>query len=137
MACCGARAFCFVRAGEGLQARWLVRACELAVRLFFSWGTRFQLSDFPRSRSHQKNLSDFGLCGHVAIKSDATSAIGFVIESRIRKRSTFSCWKCVVSNITFVLGKFESPKTSALQKQSDAQAKYFGPETTAAPYESV
>ena len=41
-------------------------------------------------------LSDFGLFGHVAIRSDATAAIGMV-HRLASGSSTFSCWRSLVS----------------------------------------
>ena len=57
----------------------------------------------------QSILNDFGLCGHVAIKSDETAAIGMVHRLGLGKVRHLAVGD-FGSSITFVRGKFASPK---------------------------
>ena len=57
----------------------------------------------------QSIQSDFGLFGHVAIKSDATVAIGMVHRLGLGKFDSW-LWEIDGFSITFGRGKFESPK---------------------------
>ena len=75
----------------------------------------------------QSILSDFNLCGHVAIKSDATASIGMVHRvglGKIRHLAVGDLWvqQHVRSRKTRV------SKMSGLDNPSDAQTKYFAPE---------
>ena len=56
----------------------------------------------------QSIVNDFDLCGHVAIKSDATAPIGMVRRVGLK----FDIWLLEIHgfSITFVRGKIASPK---------------------------
>ena len=75
----------------------------------------------------QSILSDFDLCGHVAIKSDATAAIGMVhrLESRKVRHLAVEIYGF---SITFVRGKIRVSKMPRLENPSNAQTKYLGSE---------
>ena len=76
----------------------------------------------------QSLLSDFDWCGHVAMKSDATAAIGMVHRfglGKVRHLAVGDFW--VQHHVR--LGKIRvSNKMSGLENPSDAQTKYLGPE---------
>ena len=75
----------------------------------------------------QSILSDFDLCGHVAIKSDATAEIGMVHRlglGRVRHLAVGDLW--VQHHVRS--GKIHGSKMSGLENLSDAQTKYRGPE---------
>ena len=75
----------------------------------------------------QSILSDFDLCGHVAIKSDATAAIGMVHrlgEGKLRHLAVGDLW--VQHHVRS--WKIRVSKMSGLENPSDAQTKYLGPE---------
>ena len=75
----------------------------------------------------QSFLSDFDLCGHVAIKSDATAAIGMVHRlgiGKVRHVAVGDLW--VQHHVRS--GKIRVSKMSGLENPSDAQTKYLGPE---------
>ena len=75
----------------------------------------------------QSILSDFVLCGHVAIKSDATAAIGMVHRlglGTVRHLAVGDLW--VQRHVRS--GKIRVSRMSGLEDPSDAQTKYLGPE---------
>ena len=75
----------------------------------------------------QSILNNFDLCGHVAIKSDATAAIGMVRRlglGKVRLLAVRDSW--VRHHVRSV--KIRVSKTSGLENPSDAQTKYLGPE---------
>ena len=75
----------------------------------------------------QSILNDFCLCGHVAIKSDATSAIGMVHRlglGKVRHLAVGDLWVQHHARS----GKIRVSKMSGLENPSDAQTKYLGPE---------
>ena len=75
----------------------------------------------------QSILSDFDLCGHVAIKSDATVAIGMVHRLGFGKVRHSAVGDLRVRH--YVLsGKIRVSKMSGLENPSDAQTKYLGTE---------
>ena len=66
-------------------------------------------------------------CGHVAIKSDATAAIGMVHRlglGKVRHLAMGDLW--IQHHVRLV--KIRVSKKSGLENPSDAQTKYFGPE---------
>ena len=73
-------------------------------------------------------LNDFCLCGHVAIKSDATAAIGMVHRLGLGKVRHSGCWRLVGATPSWFRKKIEFPKMSGLESPSDAQTKYLGTE---------
>ena len=85
----------------------------------------FELASVVRAATEglglQSFLSDFDLCGHVAIKSDATAAIGMVHRLGIGKVRH-------VAVGDLCSGKIRVSKMSGLENPSDAQTKYLGPE---------
>ena len=75
----------------------------------------------------QSILSDFDFCGHVAIKSDATAALGMVHRlglGKVRHVAVGDLW--VQHHVRS--GKIRVSKMSGLENPSDAQTKYLGPE---------
>ena len=75
----------------------------------------------------QSILSDFDLCGHAAIKSDATAAIGMVHRlgsGKVRRLAVGDSW----DQHQVRSAKIRVSKMSGLENPSDAQTKYFGPE---------
>ena len=75
----------------------------------------------------QSILSDFDLCGHVAIKSDATDAIGTVHRlgwATVRHLAVGDVW----IQHRVCSGKIRVSKMSGMENPSDAQTKYLGPE---------
>ena len=75
----------------------------------------------------QSILSDFGLCGHVAIKSDGTAALGMVHRfglGKVRHMAVGDLW----FQHHVRPGKIRVSKMSGLEIPSDARTKYFGPE---------
>ena len=75
----------------------------------------------------QPILSDLDLCGHVAIKSDATAAIGTVHRlgwATVRHLAVGDVW--IQHHVCS--GKIRVSKMSGLENPSDAQTKYLGPE---------
>ena len=75
----------------------------------------------------QTILNDICLCGHVAIKSDATAAIGMVHRvgpGKVRHLVVGDLW--VQHHVRS--GKIRVSKMSGLENPSDAQTKYLGPE---------
>ena len=75
----------------------------------------------------QSILSDFDLCGHVAIKSDATAAIGMAHRiglGKVRHLAVGDLW--VQHHVRS--GKIRVSNMSELENLSYAQTKYLGPE---------
>ena len=75
----------------------------------------------------QSILSDFDVCGHAAIKSDATAAIGMVHRlglGKVRHLAVGDLW--IQHHVRS--GKIRVSKNSGLENPSDAQTKYLGPE---------
>ena len=75
----------------------------------------------------QTILSDFELCGHVTVKSDATAAIGMVHRlglGKVRHLAVGDLW--VQHHVRSE--KIRVSKMSGLENASDAQTKYFGRE---------
>ena len=75
----------------------------------------------------QSILNDLCLCGHVAIKSDATAAIGMVHRlglGKVRHLAVGDLW--VQHHVHS--GKIRVAKMSGLENPSDAQTKFLGPE---------
>ena len=75
----------------------------------------------------QSNLSDFDLCGHVAIKSDATAAIEMGHRlglGKVRHLAVGDLW--IQHHVP--AGKIRVSKMSRLENPSDAQTKYLGSE---------
>ena len=75
----------------------------------------------------QSVLGDFDSCGHVAVKSDATAAIGMVHRLRlgkVRHLAVGDLW----SQHHVRSGKIRVSKMSGLESPSDPQTKYLGPE---------
>ena len=75
----------------------------------------------------QSILNDFDLCGHVAIKSDATAAIRMVHRlglGKVRYLAVGDRW--IQHHVRSV--KIRVSKMSGLENPSDAQRKYLGPE---------
>ena len=75
----------------------------------------------------QSILNDFCLSGHVAIKSDATAAIGTVHRlglGKVRHLAVGDLWVQHHARS----GKSRVSKMSGLDNPSDAQTKYLGPE---------
>ena len=75
----------------------------------------------------QSILNDFCLCGHVAIRSDATAAIRMVHRlglGKVRHLAVGDLW--VQHHVRS--GKIRVSKMSGLEKKSVAQTKYLGPE---------
>ena len=75
----------------------------------------------------QSILSDFDLCGLVAIKSDATAAIGRVHLlglGKVRHQAVGDLW--IQHHVRS--GKIRVSKMSGLENPSDAQTKCLGPE---------
>ena len=70
---------------------------------------------------------DFCLCGHVAIESDATAAIGMVRRLGLGRSPTLGCWR-LVGATPCSFGKIRVSKMSGLEDPSDAQTKCLGPE---------
>ena len=71
--------------------------------------------------------SDFDLCGHAAIKSDATAAIGMVHRlgrGKVRHLGVGDLW--IQHHVRS--WKIHVSKMSGLEDPSDAQTKYLGPE---------
>ena len=64
----------------------------------------------------QSILSDFSLCGHVALKSDATATIRMVHRLGLGKVRLWLLEICGYS-ITFIQATFESPKCQVWQTQ--------------------
>ena len=84
----------------------------------------------------QSILSDFDLCGQVAIKSDAIATIGMVHRlgsGKVRHLAVGDPW--VQRHVRS--GKIRVSKVSGLENPSDAQNKVLWTRTSAAPYESV
>ena len=75
-------------------------------------------------------LSDFNVCGRVALKSDATAAVGMVHPLGLEKGSTFGCWR-VVGSASRSFRKFES------LIKSGRTSKVPWTRTVAASHESV
>ena len=72
-------------------------------------------------------LSDFGSFGHVAIRSDATAAIGMVHRvglGKVRHLVVGDMW--VQHPVRS--GKMRVSQMSGMENPGDAQTKYFGPE---------
>ena len=75
----------------------------------------------------QSILNDFDLCGHVAIKSDATAAIRMVHRlglGKVRYLAVGDRW--IQHHVRS--GKIRVSKMSGLENPSDAQRKYLGSE---------
>ena len=76
----------------------------------------------------QSILNDFSLCGHVAIKSNATAAIGMDVHQlglgKVRHLAVGDLWV----QQHFRSGKIRVSRMSGLENPSDAQTKYLGPE---------
>ena len=75
----------------------------------------------------QSLLGDFDLCGHVAIKSNATAAIGMVHRlglGKVRHLAVGDLWVQHHARS----GKIRVSQMSGLENPSDAQTKYLGPE---------
>ena len=75
----------------------------------------------------QSILNDFCLCRHVAIKSDATAAIGMVHRlglGKVRHMAVGDLW--VQHHVRSK--NIRVSKMSGLENPSDAQTKYLGPE---------
>ena len=80
--------------------------------------------------------ANFCLCGHVAMKSDATAAIGMVHRlglGKVRHLAVGDLW--VQHHVRS--GKIRVSKMSLLETPSDAQTKYLGAGTTVAPDENL
>ena len=78
-------------------------------------------------RGLQSILSDFALCGHVAIKSDATASIGMVHRlgfGKVRHLAVGDLW--VQHHVRS--WKIRVSKMSGLENPSGAQTKCLGPE---------
>ena len=74
----------------------------------------------------QSILSDFALCGHVALKSDATAAIGMVHRlglGKVRHLAVGDLW--IQHHVRS--GNIRVSKMSGLESPSDAQTKCLGP----------
>ena len=72
-------------------------------------------------------LNDFCLCGHVAIKSDATAAIWMVHRPRLGKVRHLAVGDLRLQHHA-CSGKIRVSEMSGLENPSDAQTKYLGPE---------
>ena len=75
----------------------------------------------------QPMLSDFGLCDRVAIKSDATAAIGMVHRlglREVRHAAVGDLW--VQHHVRWE--KIRVSQMSGLENPSDAQTKYLWPD---------
>ena len=84
----------------------------------------------------QSILSDLDLCGHVAIKSDATAAIGMVHplgSGKVRQLAVGDLW--IQHHVRS--GKIRVSKMSGLENPSDAQTKVPWIRSVTAPYERV
>ena len=76
----------------------------------------------------QSILNDFCLCGHVAIKSDATAAIGMVHWLGLGKvRPTFGCWR-LVGATPCSFREYSSLHNVRTGESERRQTKYLGPE---------
>ena len=75
----------------------------------------------------QSILNDFCLCGHVAIKSDATAAIVMYHRLGLGKSPTLAVGDLWVQHHVRS-GKTRVSKISGLENPSDAHTKYLGPE---------
>ena len=75
----------------------------------------------------QSILNDFCLCGHVAIKSDATAAIEMVHRLGLGKVRHLAVGDLWVQH-HFRSGKSRVSTMSGLENPSDAQTKYLGQE---------
>ena len=100
----------------------------------------FELASVVRAATEglglQSILSDFDLCGHVAIKSDATAAIGMVHRlglGNVRHLAVGDLW--VQHHVRS--GKIRVSTMSGLENPSDTQTKYLWTRTISAPYEIV
>ena len=80
-----------------------------------------------RCRDVQSFLGDFCLCGHVAIKSDATAAIGMVHRlglGKVRHLAVGDLWVQHHARS----GKIRVSQMSGLENPNNAQTKYLWPE---------
>ena len=75
----------------------------------------------------QSILSDFDLCGHVAIKSAVTAAIGMVHRLGLGKVRHLAVGDLLVQHHLRSV-KIRVSKMSGLENPSDAQTRYLGPE---------
>ena len=109
--------------------------CEGVVQnygsLALSSGESSELAAVLRAATEGKGLqsilNDFCLCGHVAIKSDETAAIGMVHRlglGKVRHLAVADLW--IQHHVRS--GKIRVSKMSGLENPSDAQTKYLGPE---------
>ena len=73
------------------------------------------------------------MCGHVAIMSDATAAIGMVHRlagGKVRHLAVGDLWGATSCS-------FKVSKMSGLENPSDAQTKFLGTGTIVAPHKSL
>ena len=80
-------------------------------------------------------LNDLCSCGHVAIRSDATAAVGMVPPARIGKSPTLGCWRLMSATPCSFREKTSFLKVRA--GQSERRTNQVSWAATAAPHENV